>query len=787
MGTNIKENLCKEHKDVFNVAYNVEEKVLEEQKASLIITSNVYNISKIINDILKQNSDFVLDYASYIYQVKKYVRYNYYIDAKNYIDSFSNEIAINGQADIVENLYLDLLQVSMVLIDYYDKIKTIKTIKEKLEILPKEYLKININKIFNEDSVKIICKYGEKLINIIDADLLELHNDELGSLLEDILTINTIPATALFKNFIFENLTLQEYHILQDRYVKKDGMTLQEIGNKYDITRERVRQIEKKSLLKFNNSKVNYAVEEIINQLNKISPYRYIIITSEIEDDDYVEAVKILNAAGKLNNNYFKNIYFYDKKIEEEIKKAFDILPTDIMEEDIYAYIITIQDNLSFSVSYEEIEHIFKNYYKQYGILWTNNKPKQDVIVPYLVSRFFPDGIVSSNEQEQSILVEKALELFDNFNLSNIGRALQGIIEKNCIQVGRGRYGIRKNVKISSDLMCNIIDYIEKYDSGTVPFQAVYEVFEEELKNIGINNNYLLHGKLNQNEMFNYETDRNYIIKNHDSNIYDKLESFVKNKGKVTKEEIQSNIDGITDIMLNSSTFNTGIVSMIDYYIHIDNLDITEYDKIIIKKILDEILLENKPINSKHIYEITKNKLTDFYNRIEITDYKQMFNVYRAMFKNEYSFRAPFIANRGVLILNTTEQIVEEIQQQGEINLNELREIRKRVGKNIGNLVEFIDELNNIIIFKNKNELITIEKAYSHDNFDNIDNVLKDFIEDNQYQALEKFNLYSKLPQLNIEWNEWVLYSIINKYSRNYYARMSSNILDESIPYLVSK
>ena len=55
----------------------------------------------------------------------------------------------------------------------------------------------------------------------------------------------------------------------------------------------------------------------------------------------------------------------------------------------------------------------------------------------------------------------------------------------------------------------------------------------------------------------------------------------------------------------------------------------------------------------------------------------------------------------------------------------------------------------------------------------------------NDFRPLSQFYLNWKLPKISIPWNEWVLASIINKYSEKYYVTYSSKTLTEAHPLIV--
>ena len=69
--------------------------------------------------------------------------------------------------------------------------------------------------------------------------------------------------------------------------------------------------------------------------------------------------------------------------------------------------------------------------------------------------------------------------------------------------------------------------------------------------------------------------------------------------------------------------------------------------------------------------------------------------------------------------------------------------------------------------------------------FEDLDNVLTQFLGDKNYQSLSLFFDYWKLPKLKIKWTDWLLYSIINIYSKKFKTAVSSNYIAEAISIVV--
>jgi DNA-directed RNA polymerase delta subunit len=125
----------------------------------------------------------------------------------------------------------------------------------------------------------------------------------------------------------------------------KGAKTLDEIGGEYDITRERVRQIEVEAIAKLKDISGKYNLDEVFNYLKEIVESRGGIMSEEkiisalFGDDGNFKANKqiallILSLDDKIKiakeNRVHKKIYFYERedvlRFEKIIKKLEDYL-----------------------------------------------------------------------------------------------------------------------------------------------------------------------------------------------------------------------------------------------------------------------------------------------------------------------------------------------------------------------------------------------------------------------------------------------------------------------------
>ena len=158
------------------------------------------------------------------------------------------------------------------------------------------------------------------------------------------------------------------------------------------------------------------------------------------------------------------------------------------------------------------------------------------------------------------------------------------------------------------------------------------------------------------------------------------------------------------------------------------------------------------------------------------------------MFPYSFSYNRPFISHINVQVKSGKQQIIEKIKEKGVYTIKEdLKLTCQEIGYIIYSFLEFVISNNDSFIFQDHESIITLEKAGIFDElFDKIDDVLDEFLGDNKYDNLTNFKNYWKLPVIEIAYNEWVLSSLITKYSQKYYVHFTSNILSEASPIIVA-
>ena len=404
------------------------------------------------------------------------------------------------------------------------------------------------------------------------------------------------------------------------------------------------------------------------------------------------------------------------------------------------------------------------------------------------MQKYFPDGMDIYEDANIDFLREKAYIEFDGFELADNNRAVRARLQAFCVMVARGVWKYdTEQVLISNELQAAILDYIKQYNSPVLPIQAIMDKFSVEFGEIEIYNKYSLHSQLKKILPNEYSINRDYVMKSTSDTFYSVIEAFVKQSAfPVTKRDIQSNFPGATEIVIQQMAAATKVINMNGYYVHLDNLEITDDEISLLKYAVDNELSDRKIHHANIVFSKIRGSLSGLFNRVGVNHYLQFFYLLREIFPNEYEYNRPFIGALGVEVISGEAQVINLIMQYDECSIANIRQFAREVGTVIDRYIEFIDRNNDAFVFKNRETIISVNAAGLDEvDFSRLDAVLEEFIGDEQYKLLSDFYNYRELPDLACLWNTWLLYSVIKKYSKEFKLALTSNYLNEAKPILV--
>lgn len=320
---------------------------------------------------------------------------------------------------------------------------------------------------------------------------------------------------------------------------------------------------------------------------------------------------------------------------------------------------------------------------------------------------------------------------------------------------------------------------------------TLYYVFEDRLVQEGVGNKYYLQGILSESfrdkELY---FKRDYISKTKDlTSIYSLIVKFIKGAGRiVSKDEIKQEFPGVSEIVISFACRDENIVVGFASYAHIDVLqqnqaEIHELDEIMKKMVADgeiknvEDLMDCLAImrpNLLEVFGIDNNR----YN---------MFSVIQALYSGKYEMQRPFFAKKGTVIGRKEERIKDFLAEYDELEIENFMDFIK---ENRFKFYSILDEINSLeeFIIKNDSEIIRATKAdISRCKIAYVDEFVDDVIGGDDFIVASTIRSFSMLPKINIKWNQWLLYSTLNKWSERYKIMTTNGQFSLATPIIVKK
>jgi hypothetical protein len=181
------------------------------------------------------------------------------------------------------------------------------------------------------------------------------------------------------------------------------------------------------------------------------------------------------------------------------------------------------------------------------------------------------------------------------------------------------------------------------------------------------------------------------------------------------------------------------------------------------------------------LFDTLKKELPAIIEEINITDSYFLFSILEEFWADKFEFRRPFFAKVGVPIAKQDERIKEFVAVNAETDMSDLRGYINENSFVVNSLLELVDNLNDVVIYKNKDTLVRIDDTGLNDEIQvEIDSFLDAQIGKNKLPS--EIKDFCKLPDIGIEWNDWLLYSVVKKWSKKYTAITTHNMYKMAEP-----
>lgn len=711
---------------------------------------------------------------------------------------------LNDENSLVEfiDMYLEEIKKKKEISDFCKQLRSLlsnihndnKRAKIKY-ILPFEVLPVltnyeTVEDLIREDEDKLAFLYDYKhvIINytkVLQQSLPAFLNEKFKLLLQRVYASN-IP-----------NPKWEKY--VEVMLLRQQGYNLQEIGQMYGYSRERIRQVEEKYVALFfklyqsENGTLTRLIrafsnnEWILNQndINSIFSFYpelfyYLLKKEECDDIEYVEDLDIYYFIDDID--WYKEILSIVDRIEGVLTE--EQFKTTIHECSKYL------ESIGVRIPLDIIEKILRLDFKQNGTVYSRNRMGLLLKYKQILAKAFPNGIRIYEKEDLDIFRAEYAKTFNDNQIPENDRALYGRIVASCYLVGKGKYALKKEKYISDELANKIYNYIQESNRDIFLTNTLYATFENELKAEGIDNKYHLQGVLKElyyNKLF---FSRDYISKTGEStSIYNDIYNYVKQaEREVSIDQVMNEFKNVPYSVIITGLTNENIIKLSGTYIHVDKLNMDKSDSEIFALVIDELLLENEYSNTHVLFDYLTKHNKSLLQKYNIDNQFKLFSIIQYYLQEQYEFRRPYFANKGVEIGHVRERIISYIKDNREVTFDELKD-------------EFPEVMDSILYNTlSGDEIICCQKSYMHaDNLNMTDedkNLLKSSIinlcSDNKSHSAHELLMILDLKhsdlvsRYNID-SQFKLFSIIKcffandfEFLRPYFANKGVKILSRA-------
>lgn len=628
---------------------------------------------------------------------------------------------------------------------------------------------------------------GECLEEYIKTNAQELLND--NSPMSRFVKACTYDLNRLTLNF-FEEIKKNErtYEIIKQRAT---GQTLEQVGIEYAVTRERVRQIEKKASRQFVNwVKHNSIILKIVADEDGNC-----VLLPSVFDVHFLEYAEIIKYLLKISEEEFPNV-FYDKALDlfvvgdesllskaheytEELPEQFndevlnEILENGLLERDLPKELVrrTIEEN-----------------YKKTGDIYHCSRLTLGKIYADVLRTHYQSGIWVYSDTELEEFRKCVREDYGDIKLPDNNRALVGRIAAIGILCGRGIYGPKKEKYMSDELANKIHEFICESETPIFLTNTLYSMFEEELISEGVHNKYHLQGILK--ELFGNEFvfRRDYVSKDGNlTSVYSEIVGFIeKAMYPVTKQQIVEAFPGVTEIVINISTSDSDIINLFGVYVHSNKLKLNADDIDYIKKLVEVLLDKNEFIHCKDIYEYIQRDNPTILSNNGVYQAFGLYSIIEYLFREVMEFSRPYIGKKGTKITRTFEQLHEMVLENEIIALSDVLSVARENHCQINSILEFANSCNSTHLLINNRELAELSYiGITEEIAKEIEQIIVEEISETKYIA--DLRCAHKFSRLNVPWTSWLIYSVLLKWSNELEVAVSSTTFRQAEPIVAIK
>jgi len=260
--------------------------------------------------------------------------------------------------------------------------------------------------------------------------------------------------------------------------MRATGATLEAVGKEYGITRERVRQIERKVFDKFNSFMSRIRPHYVLQAFAQ----SYVLLTVEeirnhlgILANVFIYCLKECNDKATMWSNELKGFIIGNGTWYKQLSDYIGTLPDMFEVSDLDIYISNALGLLAIEVDHNLVGELILAKYNLTGNFYSKRKiGKRDVYLAVL-ERYYPYGIKLFDNFEMMRFRNYVKDLFGDIQLPENDRAICARIADITVLCDRGKYILPNRISLDDETLNKIYQFTVDNERNVIMFVELFE------------------------------------------------------------------------------------------------------------------------------------------------------------------------------------------------------------------------------------------------------------------------------------------------------------------------
>ena len=547
---------------------------------------------------------------------------------------------------------------------------------------------------------------------------------------------------------------------------RAEGQTLEEIGRDFNVTRERIRQIESKSAKKFRGHRAE--LRKIIRFLYALNDGKVVLMFDDIKnflDADDAKIIHFLAEKTDFDNRDFRfdselDAFIFHNGTTFNMTDLLEGLP-DMIDADIFDDTIA---NLARdkNIPVEAVRIKLSRTYRRSGKIFYRGRLTLVFECGCILRERFPNGYKIADETFYLRFMRYLREIFDE-KTPLTQRSVDAKISAIGVLCDRGKYIHPDFVRVPPEIIDRVKNFVDASERIAIPYKEIFEALKNFFVGTQITNHYFLQGAIKLHNL-PYTLRKDYLTKSDEIDMGKEFDRFIAEHGEISARELRENFISFTDANINFLVRRCPeVIGVGDgNLIHATHLNLQANDFEPIKNFLRQNC--STPINSRILFDRFFERFADFMTRNDIQNHNKLFGILQYMFRDHFNFSRPYISATDIKNLTNKKILLRLLEDVDEIGLDDVIAICDENRINFVAKSTLIDDLRPDFI---RVDEFTLQRPESIGITDEIisavaENVRSAVERNGGWQSAQTFDDYEWLPQLETPWNSFLLESIVS-------------------------